>query len=132
MLFGSLCSDFAQISDSEKGSRVVLFLLVSVGAGACALIVLGAVNIRAVVKSSVPLADGPSPSLVQEVPVETGKGPMLGALVLHKQRTLLRPKLLQISERETRGRGQHTHEYANITRTRLRSNGVFCFEVYSS
>lgn len=106
MLFGSLCSDFARISDCEKASSVVLFLLVPVGAGACDLVVLGAVNVRAVVKCSVPFAHRPSPSLVQEVPVEAGEGPMLGALVLHKQRTLLCPELLQISERKTRGRGQ--------------------------
>lgn len=123
MLFGSLCSDFAQISDREKGSRVVLFLLVSVGAGACDLVVLGAVNIRAVVKCAVPLANRPSPSLVQEVPVEAGEGPMLGAFVLHKQRTLLRPELLQISEREIRGRGQYTHEYVN-TNTDMFKVGV--------
>lgn len=97
MLFGNLCSDFAQISDSEKGSRVVLFLLVSVGAGACALIVLNAVNIGAVVKRAVPFADGPSASLIQEMPVEAGEGSMLGAFVLHEERTLLRPELLQIS-----------------------------------
>lgn len=124
MLFGSLCSDFAQIRDSEKSSRVVLFLLVSVGAGPCALIVFDAVNIGAVVKRAVPLADGPSPSLVQEVPVEAGERTMLGALVLHKQRTLLRPELLQISERENRGWGQHIHEYANIN-TELFKVGVF-------
>lgn len=46
--------------------------------------------------------------------METGERPVLGALVLHKQRTLLRPELLQVSERETRGRSQYTHQYANI------------------
>lgn len=116
---------------ARRSEGVVLFLLVSVGAGARTLVVFGAVNIRAVVEGAVPLADGPSPSLVQEVPVEAGEGPMLGALVLHKQRTLLRPELLQVSERGNQGAGStHTkHMNMQIQNTDI-GHGCFYFSSY--
>lgn len=82
-------------------SKIFLFLshthlLVPVRAGARALVVFGAVDVWAVVEGSVPPADGPAAPLVQKVPVEACKGPVLGTLVLHKQRTLFCPELLQI------------------------------------
>lgn len=70
--------------------------LVRIRAGACALVVFGTVDVWAVVEGSVPPADGSAAPLVQEVPMEAGKGSVLGTLVLHEQRTLFCPELLQI------------------------------------
>lgn len=74
-----------------------LYLLISFWADSCGLIILGTVNVRAVVKGPVPAADGSAPPLVDKVPVEAGVGPVLGALVLHEQRALLRAELLQVT-----------------------------------
>lgn len=74
--------------------------LISVGAGACSLIIFGTVNIWAVVEGSVPSAYWSAASLVQEVPVETGKRTVLCTFMLYEQGTLLRSKLLQISGKE--------------------------------
>lgn len=76
-----------------------MHLLISIGAGTGSLIIFGAIEIGAVVEGPVPSADGSSPALVQKVPVETGKRPVLCTFVLHEQGTLLSSELLQISRR---------------------------------
>lgn len=70
--------------------------LVALRAEACGLVVLGAVDVGAVVERAVPTADGPAAALVHKVPVEAGVGAMLRAFVLYKQRALLRAEFLQI------------------------------------
>lgn len=73
-----------------------LYSLISFGADARGLVILGAVDVGAVVEGAVAAADGPAPALVDKVPVEAGVGPVLGALVLHEERALLRAELLQV------------------------------------
>lgn len=73
-----------------------LYLLISFRADSRGLVILGAVNVRAVVEGPVAAADGPAPALVDKVPVEAGVGPVLSALVLHEERALLRAELLQV------------------------------------
>lgn len=81
--------------------------LVALRAEACSLVVLGAVDVRAVIEGAVPTADGPAAPLVHEVPVEAGVGPMLRAFVLHKEWALLRAEFFQVpAERAPRGAGQ--------------------------
>lgn len=77
-----------------------LHSLISIGTGACSLIIFGTIDVWAVVEGPVPSADGSAPPLVQEVPVETGKRPVLSTFVLYKQGALLSSKFLQISEGE--------------------------------
>lgn len=74
-----------------------MHLLISIGAGTGSLVIFGAIEIGAVVEGPVPSADGSSPALVQKVPVETGKRPVLCTFVLHEQGALLSSELLQIS-----------------------------------
>lgn len=73
-----------------------LYSLISFRADSRGLVILGAVNVRAVVEGAVAAADGPAPALVDKVPVEAGVGPVLSALVLHEERALLRAELLQV------------------------------------
>lgn len=73
-----------------------LYSLISFGADPRGLVILGAVDVRAVVEGAVAAADGPAPALVDKVPVEAGVGPVLSALVLHEERALLRAELLQV------------------------------------
>lgn len=73
-------------------------LLVSIRAEACGLVVLGAVDVGAVVEGSVSSPDRSPPTLVEEMPVEAGEGSVLRALVLQEQRALLCPELLQVSK----------------------------------
>lgn len=77
-----------------------LHSLISIRAGACSLIIFGTVNIWTVVKGPVPSADGSAAPLVQEVPVETGKRPVLCTFMLYEQGALLSSELLQISGEE--------------------------------
>lgn len=70
--------------------------LVALRAEACGLVVLGAVDVRAVVEGAVPTADGTATSLVHEVPVEAGVGPVLSAFVLHEEWALLCAEFLQV------------------------------------
>lgn len=70
--------------------------LVALRAQACGLVVLGAIDVGAVVERAVPTTDGPAASLVHKVPVEAGVGPVLRAFVLHEERALLRAELLQV------------------------------------
>lgn len=70
--------------------------LVSIRAEACGLVVLGAVDVGAVVEGSVSSPDGSPPTLVEKMPVEARKGSVLRALVLEEQRALLCPELLQV------------------------------------
>lgn len=70
--------------------------LISIRARPCTLVVFNAIHIRVVIKGPVSSANRPPSSLVQEVPVETGEGTVLGALVLHEQWTLFCSKLLEI------------------------------------
>lgn len=72
--------------------------LVSIRTEACGLVVLGAVDVGAVVESSVSPPDGSPPTLVEEMPVEARKRSVLRALVLQEQRALLCPELLQVPE----------------------------------
>lgn len=72
--------------------------LVSIRTEACGLVVLGAVDVGAVVESSVSPSDGSPPTLVEEMPVEARKRSVLRALVLQEQRALLCPELLQVPE----------------------------------
>lgn len=73
-----------------------LYSLISFGADSRGLVILGAVDVGAVVEGAVAAADGPAPALVDKVPVEAGVGPVLSALVLHEQRALLRAEFLQV------------------------------------
>lgn len=70
--------------------------LVALRAEARGLVVLGAVDVGAVVEGAVPPADGAAAALVHEVPVEAGVGPVLCAFVLHEERALLCAELLQV------------------------------------
>lgn len=73
-------------------------LLIAIWADACGLVVLGAVNVGAVVESPVPSSYGSPSSLVEKMPVKARKGSVLRTLVLEEQRALLCPELLQVSE----------------------------------
>lgn len=73
-------------------------LLVSIRTEACGLVVFGAVDVGAIVESSVSSSDGSPPTLVEKMPVEARKGSVLRALVLEEQRALLCPELLQVSK----------------------------------
>lgn len=86
----------------RRNAAISVHSLVSIRTGACSLIIFGTVNIWAVVEGPVPSAYGSAAPLVQEVPVETGKRPMLCAFVLYEQGALLSSELLQISDREGR------------------------------
>jgi hypothetical protein len=77
--------------------KLIAALPVTVRTDPSSLVILGAVNVRAVVKESVLLLHWSSSTLVLEVPVETGEGSVLLALVLKKQGTLLNPEFLKIS-----------------------------------
>lgn len=77
-----------------------IHLLITIRAGTRSLIISGTVNIWAVVERPIPSTDGPAAPLVQEVPVETGKRPVLCTFMLYKQGALLSSELLQISGRE--------------------------------
>lgn len=77
---------------ADKGN-----LLVSIGADACGLVVLGAVHVWTVIEGAVSPPDRSPAPLVEEMPVEARKGSVLRALVLKEQRALLCPELLQIS-----------------------------------
>lgn len=70
---------------------------ISFWADSCGLVILGTVNVRAVVKCTIPAADRSATTLVDKVPVEASVGPVLSALVLHEERALLRAELLQVS-----------------------------------
>lgn len=72
--------------------------LVSIRAEACGLVVFCAVDVGAVVESSVSSSDGSPPTLVEKMPIEARKGSVLRALVLEEQRALLCPELLQVSK----------------------------------
>lgn len=72
--------------------------LVSIRTEARGLVVLGAVDVGAVVESPVPPSDGSPPTLVEEMPIEARKRSVLRALVLQEQRALLCPELLQVPE----------------------------------
>lgn len=69
---------------------------ISFWADSCGLVILGTVNVRAVVKCTIPAADRSATTLVDKVPVEASVGPVLSALVLHEEGALLRAELLQI------------------------------------
>lgn len=73
------------------------YSLISVWTNPCGLIVLGAIVVRAVIKSSIPLSDRPPSPLVHKMPIEAGEWSMLGTFSLYKQWALLYSKLLQIS-----------------------------------
>lgn len=74
-----------------------LYSLISFWADSCGLVILGTVNVRAVVKCTIPAADRSATTLVDKVPVEASVGPVLSALVLHEERALLRAELLQVT-----------------------------------
>ena len=94
-------------------------LLISNRAEASCLIVLLAVDVRAVVERLVPPPYWPSPFLILKkrrsvvewqgrgwgvylkVPVEAGERPVLLALVLQEQRALVHAKLLQVPATQT-------------------------------
>ena len=79
-----------------EGERGGGHSLVALRTEARSLVVLGAVDVGAVVEGAVPTADGPATSLVHEVPVEAGVGSVLSAFVLHKEWALLRAEFLQV------------------------------------
>lgn len=79
-----------------RAQSVKRYSLVSIRTDACSFVVFGAVHVGAVVKRPVSPPDRSAPPLVQEMPVETGKGSVLCAFVLQEQRALLGPELLQI------------------------------------
>lgn len=88
-----------------------LHSLISIRTGARSLIIFGTIDVWAVVERPVPSADGPSPPLVQEVPVETGKGPVLCTFMLYEQGALLSSEFLQISW----GGGSNKRKWINVT-----------------
>ena len=75
---------------------IYIYSLVSIWTDAGGLVVLGAVVVGAVVEGAVAPTHWPASTLVHEVPVEAGEGPVLGALALYEQRALLDPKFLQV------------------------------------
>lgn len=87
-----------------------LHSLISIRTGARSLIIFGTIDVWAVVEGPVPSADGPSPPLVQEVPVETGKGPVLCTFMLYEQGALLSSEFLQIS-----WGGSNKRKWINVT-----------------
>lgn len=84
------------LSFCVPGCSMEIWTVVSVRADPSRLVVFGAIDVRAVVEGAVPPSDGPPPSLVQEMPVEAGEGPVLGALVLQEERALLCAELLKV------------------------------------
>ena len=95
--------DTVPMPEDGWGAGRALHSLVSIGADACGLVVFGAVDVRAVVEGPVSPPDGSPPALVEKMPVKARKGSVLRTLVLEEQRALLRPELLQVSERAKRG-----------------------------
>lgn len=91
--FGSLICDVLAV---QRNTVLIVdrYLLISIGANACSLVVLRAVHVRAVVKGSVSPSNGSPTSLVEKMPMKAGKGSVLSALVLEEQRALLCPELL--------------------------------------
>ena len=89
-----------QHANNYYEKNVVDYLLVSVLTEPGGLVVLGAVDVGAVVEGSIPSTDRTSPALVLEVPVEAGEGSVLLALVLKKEGTLFNSKFFQVSEKE--------------------------------
>lgn len=88
--------DWSQKPDASRaGCR--FHLLISFWADSRGLVILGTVNVRAVVKRPIPTADGSATTLVDKVPMEASVGPVLSALVLHEERALLRAELLQVT-----------------------------------
>jgi hypothetical protein len=73
--------------------RSNVYLLVPVLAEPRGLVVLGAVDVRAVGEGSVPPSHRAPATLVLKVPVETRERTVLLALVLQKQGALLHAKL---------------------------------------
>lgn len=67
------------------GVAVHVRAVVGGGAQARLLVVLVAVHVRVVVECAVAFANGSTPTLVLEVPVEACVRPMLSALVLQKE-----------------------------------------------
>ena len=57
-------------------------VLITRGTDACRFIVLVAVNIRAVIKSTIPFLLGSSSSLIHKVPVKTGERSVLCTFML--------------------------------------------------
>lgn len=83
--------------------RKRLHLLVSIGAYASGLVVLGAVDIGTVIEGTVSSSHWSASSLVLKVPVKAGEGSMLLTFVLEKEGTLFHSELFEIPEsRETR------------------------------
>lgn len=81
---------------SVPSGSVQEWALVALGAEACSLVILRAVDIWTVVEGAIPSADGTAATLVHKVPVEAGIGPMLCAFVLHEEWALLCAEFLQV------------------------------------
>ena len=77
-----------------------LHLLVTVRAHSRVLVVYIAINVRTVIKRTIPAFDRTTSSLVHEVPIKTSKGAMLVALMLEECLTLLSPEFLQVTVTE--------------------------------
>lgn len=82
--------------DKVKGGAEPRHSLVALRAEPRGLVVLGAVDVGAVVEGAVAAAHGAAAALVHEVPVEAGVGPVLRAFVLHEERALLGAEFLQV------------------------------------
>lgn len=90
---------------SVPSGSVQEWALVALGAEACSLVILRAVDIWTVVEGAIPSADGTAATLVHKVPVEAGIGPMLCAFVLHEEWALLCAEFLQVPAGRSSVRG---------------------------
>lgn len=81
--------------ENNKNDRLY-DLLISLRAFSSCFVILSAIFIWTIIESAILFLLRPSPPLVQKVPVETRKRPMLSTFVLKKQLALLHPELLQI------------------------------------
>lgn len=91
-VIGSRCAIEERKKKKEREN-----LLVSVGADASRLVVLGAIIVGAVVEGAVPLSHRSAPPLVHEVPVEARERSVLRAFALYEEGTLVDAELLQVS-----------------------------------
>lgn len=88
----------------EEGNKILKYLLVSVRAQPGCLVILLAVDVCTIVEGLIAPPHRPSSLLILEMPVEAGKGPVLLALVLQEQRTLVHTELLEVPATQQSGR----------------------------
>lgn len=103
-----ICYDFTiKKREGMEGiaNVIVGHSLVSIRADSSSFVVFAAIVVGAVIEASVPFSHRPTTSLVHEMPVETCERPMLSALVLEEEGTLLDSEFLQIPGNKTQNLG---------------------------